>query len=216
MTTENAVTNWSRFSLRELLLIVGFVAVACVSLKYAGYVWQLVLSSVVLLLFLTASIVALVDRGRSQAGAIGLALALAIYGVLIWASPNQQNTNTSIEMEPWSGRLPTTKALDPLQRLLTLEFWVDSSGKELVGYDPTTAGNMGMGGGMMGSGMMPGGMGGMGMAFGGAQFRQEPYVHDFMLVGHLLWSLVLAWVGMRIALWSYDRRSKSGRDPVPA
>ena len=206
MSTADSTTSWWRFSLRELILLIGFVAVACVSLKYAGFVWILILSAAVLLFFMGAVVVALVDRGRRQAEAIGFAAVAAIYGVLYWSSPDLPNTTENQELYSHSGRLPTSKALHPLAQVIVRDYWVDSTGKEIVGYDPTTAGGMGMGGMGMGGMMGGGGMGGFGS---GPQYRQVPYHPDFMAVGHLLWTLLLGYLGSRLALWSYERRSKS-------
>ena len=201
MIAENSSTSWWRFSLRELLLLIGFVAIACVSLKYAGFVWILILSAAVLLFFMSAVVVALVDRGRRQAAAIGFAAVVAVYAVLFWSSPLEPNTSESRELYSYSGRLPTTKALHPLARVLVRDTWVDSAGNEIVGYDPTKAGGMGMG---------TGGMMAMGTFGSGPQYRQVPYHPDFMAVGHLLWTLLLGYFGSRLALWSYDGRSKPG------
>jgi hypothetical protein len=66
-------------SLRELLLALAFVAVACAALKHAGDVWWALLSAALLLAFLAAAVVAVVGRGPGQARAIGFVLCVTIY-----------------------------------------------------------------------------------------------------------------------------------------
>ena len=206
MNAESANVSWWRFSLRELLLLIGFVALACVSLKYAGFVWVLTLSAAASLLFMGAAVVAVVDRGRRQAAAIGLALCLAIYGIVFWSSPRESNGRQSRELDPYDAQLPTSKALYPLFTVMVHGTYRDSAGNEIKDYDPNQAATMGMGSGMFGGGGMGGGMGGMG---GGAYYHEVPERSQFMGVGHLLWALLLGCLGSRLAVWSYDRRAKA-------
>lgn len=199
MSAETANVSWWRFSLRELLLLIGFVALACVALKYAGSIWTLALSAIALLLFMGAAVVAVVDRGRRQAAAIGLALCLAIYGIVFWSSPRDDNPRQSRELDPYDAQLPTSKALYPLFTVMVHGTYRDSAGNEIKDYDPSqNAGGMGSGG-MFSSG-------GMG---GGAYYHEVPERTQFMAVGHLLWALLLGCLGSRLAVWSYDRRAKA-------
>lgn len=72
--------NFFRVSLRELLLIVAFLAVGCAALKYASPTWITVVSACGLLCFMVAVVVALAERGRRQVLALGFASRMTIYG----------------------------------------------------------------------------------------------------------------------------------------
>jgi hypothetical protein len=104
-----------------LFLVLGLVAVGCASLKYAGEVWWIVLSSVMLAGFLAAAVVAVVGRGVMQARAIGFVLCVAIYMLLLWSAPIERDGTTSLEFESYTGKLPTTKLLGRLHAALSTQ-----------------------------------------------------------------------------------------------
>ena len=114
MAPRRVPSSLFRLSLRELLLALAFVALACAALKYAGEVWWTVLSAGVLIVFLAATVLAVVARGQEQALAIGFVLCVAIYGLLIWSAPIDPGDQQSRELDPYSGSLPTTKVMRPL------------------------------------------------------------------------------------------------------
>ena len=71
-------------TLREMLLWLVFVGLACAALKYADEPWWwLLLGTCAWVLFLVALVAALVDRGPRQAWAIGAVSWMAVYGVLL-------------------------------------------------------------------------------------------------------------------------------------
>jgi hypothetical protein len=75
-----------KVTLSELLLALAFFGMGCAALKYADSPWwRMILAWSVLLLFMAAVVIALVDRGQRQASAAGFASCVAIYGVLLWS-----------------------------------------------------------------------------------------------------------------------------------
>jgi hypothetical protein len=90
-----------RFSIRQLLLLVAYVAVACISLRFAGPVWWTVLSGAGLLLFMGILVVALAGRGDHRTFAIGSAACVLTYGVLLFLMGNA-------ELRSERGWMPTT------------------------------------------------------------------------------------------------------------
>lgn len=92
------------YSIRALLIITAFVAVACAALKYAGPVWWNILFIAAGLLFMASAVVAFVGKGNQRALAIGFAVCFAIYGAVVFLSPAN-------ELNVARGRLPTTKVM---------------------------------------------------------------------------------------------------------
>ena len=92
----------ARFSIRGLLIVVAFVAVACAALKYAGPVSWTILSAAGVLLLIASTIVAFIGKGEQRAKAIGTAVCIAIYGILVCLFyPPESN--------PSGPMLPTTR-----------------------------------------------------------------------------------------------------------
>lgn len=192
MSSETLNINFWRFSLRELLFVLGFVALACVSLKYVGVVWVLLLSSLVLLILIGAAILTVVDRGRSQAGAIGIALTLSIYGGLLWIGPMYRNERENSELDPFSGKLPTSRLLGMAFQSVMREAWFDKHGDEVEAPAQLPA---------------------LGNPMRYPMRRMVPDRNEFMIVGHLLTALLLGYVGMRFASFAYDRRTRRSAHP---
>ncbi len=193
-----STTRRLRISLQELLILVAFIALGCAALKYANDVWCTVLAASVLLLVMAAAIAALVDRGRRQAMAIGFTVCAAIYGVAFWSAP-LNNGLQSRELDPYTGRLPTTGLLKPLYESMVRRTWYDfHTGQELPNFDPqkpqTTPG---AGGG-------PYFASNIGSPNIGSQ--EFPDRGQFMTVGHWLWVMLVSYCGARFAEWLYRRR----------
>lgn len=187
MDSASQRTSCLRFSLRELLLLLAFVAVGCAALRYAGGLWLLGLSSGVLLLFMGAAVLAAVDRGHRQAQAIGFALCVAIYGVLFWSTSSLMNAEQNPELDPQTGRLPTSKALAPLfEAIVKRSYYDEMTGKETALPAP---------------------------GFGGAYIRETPDRGQFMATGHLLFALMFGYLGSRLALGAYTRRTRTSNEP---
>ncbi len=185
MDSASPRTSWLRFTLRELLLLLAFVAISCAALKYAVGLWLLGLSSGVLLLFMGAAVLAAVDRGQRQAQAMGFALCVAIYGILFWSTFSLTNAGQNPELDPYSGSLPTSKALAPLFEAIVKRSYYDmNTGKEIAPPAPPNFISRGY-------------------------VREKPDRGQFMATGHLLWMLLLGYLGSRVSLLAYARRLRS-------
>lgn len=192
-----STTRRLRISLQELLILVAFIALGCAALKYANDVWCTILAASVLLLVMAAAVAALVDRGRRQAMAIGFTVCAAIYGVAFWAAPLENTGMQSRELDPYTGRLPTTTLLKPIFEGTVRRTWYDfQTGQELPNYDPQkpqTA--LGAGGGPY-------------FFASNIGSREFPDRGKFMTVGHWLWVLLVSYCGARFAEWLFLRRQK--------
>ena len=68
-----------RYTIKDLLFLTIFVAVAAAALRYGGDFWMLTLSSCLLFGLMIATVVMFVDRGRRQAMATGFVACVVIY-----------------------------------------------------------------------------------------------------------------------------------------
>jgi hypothetical protein len=179
MNGSRSPASFLRVSLWELFLVLGLVAVGCASLKYAGEVWWIVLSSVMLAGFLAAAVAAVVGRGAMQARAIGFVLCVAIYLLLVfWSAPFNDDGTTSREFDPATAHLPTTRLLLPLHAALSTQIWIDAStGRPMPNFDPHS-----------------------GIGLNVHSVDSVNRVH-FMAIGHLLWAFLLGYLGSRLAVW---------------
>jgi hypothetical protein len=100
-----------RMSLRDLLLLVAVVAVAIVSLKFASSLLSGIVGLIVLAAYMGSIIAAVIARGRTQAFAIGMALAITMYAALIMIGgwPGRGNWNYELGLD--LGQLPTSTVL---------------------------------------------------------------------------------------------------------
>jgi hypothetical protein len=167
-----------RLSLRELLTIVAFVAIGIASLKYANDFWLAVVAAVTMLSFFAVTIVAIVDGGPRQAFAIGFALTMLAYGLILLTGRTTlgfggNSYSKNIEMDPYDGRLPTTRMLRYVHIAVT-------ETQEAVVGSPFS-----------------------GMA---KQVVEKPQREILMPIGHCWWALVLGYAGGRFARWVYGRR----------
>jgi hypothetical protein len=103
-----------RLSLRELFIVVAFLATAIVSLRHASTVWQIVLGLLVLVVFIGALVGTIVDRGRRQAFAIGIVTAMAVYQAALIHAGIGKDFNMEFASGRGSARLPTTRLLRSL------------------------------------------------------------------------------------------------------
>ena len=198
----NNVTNSERppvlrFSLWTLFVLITFLSIACVALKYAGPMWWLILSSASLLLFLAAAVIAIVGRQEQRAFAIGFTVCTIAYGTLLLIAGSSE----ALTPNPYQAWLPTAKALQAVHRLVDSGSYVDSvTGQSLPNYKPTAGGSGGFGFG----GMMSGGMGG-GVGGTSAFYVASPPFDQFMRIGHLLWLNVLGLMGAFFAYYVCKR-----------
>ena len=197
MIASNTQISWRRYSLRELLLVIGFFAIACVSLKYADRVWELVLSASLSLLLMGAAVTAFVDGGRRQAAAIGFTVVVVLYAIAFWSGAPNEGVGRNSELDLRRGKLPSTTALALLFPHIVQDSWVDPEGAPIPGYVP-----------MENDAQLAIHVGSGRFNDPNARFVEVPNRSDFMAVGHLLWTLLLGYLGSRLALYCYDRRTK--------
>lgn len=163
-----------RFTLRALLGLVFFIAVGCASLLRATPVVASIACGATLLLLLAAIPLCVYRTGERRAFWLGFALFGLSYYVI--ACGPWQPPGTDLQVTRLRARLPTTKLLD----------W----GYGKLPTRPAPPGGGGAGMFQIGRGM-GGGMGGP------LALMRVPIVDadDFDLVGHALWSMVLALAG---------------------
>ena len=114
-----------RSSVRELLAIVAFLAIAIASLRVGGVLATSFLAFASLC-FLALSIVALVARDRRRAFAIGFVVPFTLYATIHYMS-------TWNELDPHDeNSLATTQAFRPLFDVFVNQSWTENlTGKEL-------------------------------------------------------------------------------------
>lgn len=177
-----------RVSLRELLVLCALSAVAIVSLLYANERWQGAIVMGTVIVTLVAGIVAVVDRGARQAFAIGFAMSVVLYGVVLANTP-RANDGPSLELNPYTGTLPTSRLLLPLFENVAVTRWIDfRTGQEILDYDPQAAGQSNQ----------------------FASLDQRPEQAVFMRIGHCWWALLLGYLGGWFARFVYLRRLGGG------
>ena len=209
MTARAALSPWS-VSLRELLILVALVGLACVSLKFANDWFWIGLSTAAMLLFMAAIVVAFIDRGSRQAFAIGFVLCAGMYAAAV-ALATAKNGR---EFDPYAGSLPTTKLMRwPFEKMVLIEYLLMDANMQ---YDqskrfPTSQealayrAKLGLPAGTMGA------------AFGGGVGASEfPLREDFLGVAHVWWGLLLGYCGGRFAKLIYMRREKRMSEHVAA
>jgi len=191
-----------RLSLCGLLFLFVGAAVACAGLKYANHWWASAFVGAATLSFMAAAIIAAVDRGPSQAFAIGFAACVATYvGMLVvsnWLSPYYPDFDDEAftlpgELDPFGGLLPTTKVLGASFKSIVTHWTQDPrTGERRLYSNPLV------------------------------QFRyfdpsddsfiETPERLSFMVVGHSVWTLALGMIGGRFAQAIYWRRSRKELD----
>ena len=206
----------ARFSLRHLLALVAAVAIALASLKFAGDVWWIVLSTVAAIAFLVALVGAFIERGGRQAFAIGFLLWSLSYGGFLFVGQTFRVASGPTGSDPFAFEpsLPTTRVMRPLYVAVSETKWIEiSTGKEVADFDPDNPGNydivVGWGGLGGGTGFGAGGTGsfaGFGQLSNAVHQREVPNWHDFVNVAHLLWALLFGFGGGCFAGFVYRRR----------
>lgn len=185
-----------RLSLRAMLVLVAFVALAVTSLEYASDAWVAIAGAVTMSVCFATFIIAFVDRGSRQAFAIGFSLvAISYWAVLIVGA--QKVGSNSIELDFSFGRLPTTVVLKNLYSAVRKTYWLDPNTRQVIpGYDPADSKSRPAGGSVRGQ-YSP-----------GPFMANEPRREDFMVIGHFWWTLILGYAGGRFARFVYARHSR--------
>jgi hypothetical protein len=167
--------------------------VAIASLRYASTGWRTAVYAITMAAFMWAAVVAVVDRGRAQAFAIGMVLCMAIYGAAVYLSPVGVERG-SRELEPTRGHLPTTKLAAFFYRPTVTTTWRDQrTGVLLPNYDPANA--------------PPG-------TVAARSTSSTPVPATFMAIAHCWWSLLLGYIGARVSEVVYMRRNSLSQQPL--
>jgi hypothetical protein len=115
-----------RMSLREILVLVTAIALAIVSLRGASPFWQGVIGLVAMVLIGTAAIAGIFDVGSRRTFAIGAAVAMVSYAVLIAMYRD--------EVSKVNKELPTSVLLDELRHKLDHSGYVDYAGNDVSSH----------------------------------------------------------------------------------
>lgn len=187
-----------QLSLRSLLLFTALVALAIVSLRFSTVGWRTLVIGIALVSLWAAAIVAIIDRGPRQAFAIGFALSLTTYAVVLYALPTiAQRDKYNPEFNADLGRLPTSRLLGRLYYLVADATWIDArTGQAVPNFDPAT------------QGARPG------SAFISASY--SPELQIFMTIGHTWWAMLAGLCGGWFAEWIYRRRLSRGGSSAAA
>ena len=178
-----------QLSLRSLLILVALVALAIVSLRFASNEWQIVTLGIAAGLLCGAIILALTSHARRRAFATGFAIAMLLYGLTVLGSMSAAGgLANKTELNPDTGRLPTTWLLRPIFHRIATIGWVDLRTGDGVPFstpviesDPNAA-HFTMG--------------------------ELPSREVFMTIGHLWWSIFAGLCGGTFAEWLYVRRQR--------
>jgi hypothetical protein len=195
-----------KLALRELLMVVALIALGCAALKYANDMWFAVIAAIVFLTFFRALIVAAVDRGPAQAFAIGMALVMAGYALLLLSSRTTNQGMIDNQEFTRGGVLPTTQLLEHLNRSISDFRWIDVSGNADRHFQaPVMLDNVDLTAEALRK-RLRNGQNLPGVSFKGMVLQKTPDEEPFYRTGHLLWSLMLGFVGGMFARSMYQRR----------
>jgi len=165
-------------------VLIALAALAVVSLQFASALWETIVAAIIIVSFVMAAIVALVDRQARQAFAIGFAVSMVVYGVVL-SLGSLSSSAANPEFNPDTGKLPTTRLLRPVFAAVAESRWIDfRTGQEVPGYDPQNPGP--------------------GMQF--VSLDERPERTAFMRIAHGWWALVLGYLGGWLARFVYLRR----------
>lgn len=205
-----------RVSLRDMFVLVAVVAVAIVSLLFASPVWQAIIGVAVTLSAIVAVIVSLVDRGPRRAFAIGFAVAMFGYLLVVHNAKNFNverfplgSSAPNPELSVYNGRLPTSVTLQYLYAGISRTTNFDANTGERI--PESESGNLhvigegfgGMGGGAFGLGPNPAPPG-----LRAAYVEIYPPRENFMVQGHFWWALLFGYIGGHFARYVYLRRDR--------
>lgn len=178
-----------QISLRELLAMVLFAGLGLASLRTGGLIASITTIVAIVFLMCTA-ILAVVGRGQGRIFATGFLIPVVIYGGIVFAAGDK-------ELDPYNGRLPTSRILQTLWPVLATQTWTDlRTGQVVPNYNPAVHGPMG-------------GMGGMARAMS----LETPDRPTFMSLGHILWATIFGYGGARFALAVYRQQQKESQNP---
>lgn len=160
------------------MVFVAITAVAIVSLKYASETWEAIVFGLVLILFSIFLVVALVDRGRRQAFAIGMAVIMAAYTLMDAYGPQPKFRHSGIPTNPLLMRLHRTVAVPA--------YFDQQTGQQILDIAaPADA-----------SAATP----------PNAYIDSVPRLEHFMRIGHMWFAILFGYIGGLFARFVYIRR----------
>jgi hypothetical protein len=195
-----------RFSIRQLLIGTGFIAVGCVALRSASANWVAAMLGLTIVM-LAAAVLCAVFRGRAErAFWIGFAVFGWLYVVVLmygWSIAPNQSQGVRNPLLP--DRLATTRIAAWLhERLFPVTTHEIPGGvAEEDPFAPPANFTPPPGGSIAGYSY--------GATSTSVYVRQGPESAEFINVAHALWTLVLALCGGWLARWLYLSRPEKGR-----
>ena len=186
-----------RFSVRELLGFVTFLAVGTTSLLYASPAWSVALNTIMLALLLGATLGGLLSSHPARAQCIGFAVFGWIYFILV-STPTDWNIRS---------RLATTYALKLGWEHLLPEFREPPQSLVVPPINPATGEHD-----FKSPDFVIGGFESSNMVL--APGVSYPHAQDYRSVGQSLWTLAIAYLGGRLGRYFYltlrreDRRNE--------
>jgi hypothetical protein len=214
-------------SIRAMLCVVAFVGLACVALVRANSIWSTMMFTAALAVISLGVLAAILRRGAKQAYWIGFALFGWLY---LWMAhwPSEFSNESRLQIDA-NGTLASTRLLvyvynewlptvrTPPAATQAPAYVLGSTG--YTGGPNDNFGGYGGAGGAYGGMVPPGGAyGGPGSGGGGmgvlvAQtvtpvVTSYPAMHEFMRVGHSLFTIILAFTGAALGAYLYQTRDR--------
>jgi hypothetical protein len=184
------MSSQPQVSLREILFVVLFAAIGLASLRAGGVVASCTVFLAIVVTMCMA-IVAFVGRYTTQAFAIGFLIPVIAYGAAVLAAGKS-------ELDPYEGKLPTSRLLLPLFQVMAKQTWTNLlTGQVVPDYDPTTDPDR--------AGPVGGGFGGSPMGV-----SESPDRPTFMSLGHVLVAMMFGYTGAKFAVIVH-RKQRKGR-----
>ncbi|MBI3462306.1 MAG: hypothetical protein HY000_04490 [Planctomycetes bacterium] len=183
-----------RFTLRRLLAVVGFAAVAFAALAGASELWVNAVFTITVAAWAVALVAAFVQRGAPQGFAISFAVCGVAY-ILLIALP--------VTWFRHGGLLGRSPALLTDKVVYELALRMPRTKARVV----QVPGAGGLGGIPGVRPARPGGSSSLGLQPG-----DFDYAHSFIQISHLILSLLFALAGGAFARWLYGRRQGKGAD----
>ncbi len=176
--------------MRELLFVLLSVGLGLASLRAGGMLASAALC-ISITVFLAIAIIAFVGRDQLKCFATGFLIPVIAYAGLHIAAGND-------ELDPYEGKLPSTRMLQPMFDVVVTRTWVDlNTGKELPDYNPAAFPVRHEGGGMLPAGMSP------------VARAESPDRTAFMTLGHVLMAMLLGYVGGKFAVVIQRHQSRT-------
>jgi hypothetical protein len=180
-----------RVSLRELLIFVAAIALAIVSLRSGSLFWHGLVGLIAMLAMGITVIAGIFERGDRRAFAIGAAVMMCGYALLIAAYRNAESKSPE-------GILPTSVLLRALYPAFDHSGYVFSETGNPVPPDANMTANAD---GMRSVNGRP------------VHFAAQPVLESFMSIGHSWILLLFGYVGARFARFTYVQRTTVDRSP---